>query len=255
MQKRIGIILGVVVAICSLYFLFFRTPAEVREVMFSVNYNGTSITEHMGTENSTVEEALRKAGYELAPDSFVFPERTAPVFAGTVITFHSAKTVTVEDHNETRTAVGSALTIGQILEQVGVTLEGADFVEPVPETATHPGMTIAVTRVTVSEETEETKIPFKKVEEEDENVSFLVKKVTQKGETGIRTTRYKVSRHNNTIVAKEKIDESITKEPVDEKTTIGTKVTVVKKHTGGASWYAHTGTLSAANPWLPYQDL
>lgn len=241
--------ISVVGAVCL--YLFFAHSKGDRAVTFYVNYNQTGLTSYTNNENTPVEEALKEAGYAV-DGAYVFPDRKAPLTAGTIITLHSAKPFILKDHNEERSLTSTATTVAEALELAGVTLEGADFVEPSLDTALISGMTVQVTRVTVSEETEETKIPFKKVEEEDETLSFLVKKVTQKGVPGVRTARYKVSRHNDTIVAKEKIDETVTKEPVDEKTVRGTKVTVVKKHSGGASWYAHTGTLAGANPWLPF---
>ena len=47
------------------------------------------------------------------------------------------------------------------------------------------------------------------------------------------------------------IKTEVTKEPVLEVVTQGTYVQVGKSHRGGASWYAFTGTMAAANPWLP----
>ncbi len=251
MIQRLGILVGMC-AVAIGIFWFFQAKPEPRPVTFFIEYNGTSITPHTALENTSLEEAVRGAGYSISEETWMFPARDTLLAAGTIITVHSAKSFTIEDQNEIVPHTTSALTVREALEQSGVILEGADFVEPRLETALSPSMTLAVTRVTVSEETEETRIPFKKVESEDDTLSFLVKKVTQKGEPGVLTTRYKVSRHNNQVVAKEKIESSVTREPIDEKTVVGTKVTVVKKHTGGASWYAHTGTLSAANPWLPF---
>lgn len=235
----------------AVWFIFFHQKPEPRPVTFFVEYNGSGRTMHTALENVSLEEAVQQAGYQISEETFLFPDRKSPLIAGTYITLHSAKEITIADRNDTRTVRVSGLTIQEALEQAEIMLVGADFVEPSLETALMPKMTINITRVTVSEEEEETSIPFKKVEVEDGKVSFLVRKVTQQGERGVLTTRYKVSRHNDQVVAKEKLAETVTKEPVDEKTTIGTKVTVIKKHTGGASWYAHTGTLAAANPWMP----
>lgn len=253
MISRISLFLSIGIAlIVGITLLFFLPTSHPQSVTFFVSYNGTSTTVHTGEENSSIAEALQAAGYTLTDKTRVFPERDQLLSAGSIITIDSAKEITVEDNNEIHIHHVAALTVAEALEKVGVTLVGADFVEPSAETALSPGMNITVTRVTVSEETEDTSIPFSKKEEEDESVSFLVKKIVQKGESGTLTTRYRVSRHNGKIVAKEKIEAVVTKEPKEEKTLIGTKVTVLKKHTGGASWYAHTGTLSAANPWLPF---
>lgn len=242
--------IGLLILVGVILFLTLKKP-EPRAVTFFVEYNGTSLVMQSGMENSSLEEALKGAGYQIAPETEIIPDKGSALFAGTIIKVIPAQQFTIQDQHESPSFTKPARTVGEALLQSGTTLVGADFVEPSPETSLSSGDTIQVTRVTVSEESEDTKIPFKKVEEEDDSLSFRIKKVAQKGETGVLTTRYKVSRHNGKIVAKEKIDEAVTKEPVNEKTIIGTKVTVIKKHNGAASWYAHTGTLSAANPWLP----
>lgn len=233
------------------FFLFFKKP-EPPMVTFFVQYNGAEVTTHTAQENVSIAKALEEAGYALTDKAFVFPARGGALTRGTTILVHSEKQIYIEDHDQAFPFTTSALTVQEALEEKGIQLAGADFVEPSLETLITPDLRIHITRVTVTEETETKPIPFKKTEKEDDTVSFLIKKVTQKGEPGILESRYKVSRHNGEIVAKEKIEEKVIKEPTEEILTIGTKVTVVKKHTGGASWYAHTGTLSAANPWLPF---
>lgn len=252
MNKRSLIFILLFAALCLVgYKVFFKDGKEVRQVTFFVNYNDTSTTMHTGTENTTLEEALRQAGYTLSSEAHVFPDKTSKLSSGTVVTVYPAQTFTIIDEKETHSVMKPAKTVQDALTQSGTVLHGADFVEPPLEAALSSGDMIAVTRVTVSEESEDTKIAFKKEESEDDTLSFRIKKVVQKGEPGVLAIRYKVSRHNGKVVAKEKIDEQVTKEPVNEKTVIGTKVTVIKKHNGAASWYKHTGTLSAANPWLP----
>ena len=57
--------------------------------------------------------------------------------------------------------------------------------------------------------------------------------------------------HDGKEVSRKVLKTEITKEPVTEQVTQGTFVKLGKKHEGGASWYAYTGTMAAANPWLP----
>ena len=62
---------------------------------------------------------------------------------------------------------------------------------------------------------------------------------------------YKVVSHNGQEISRKVINENIIKEPIIEIITQGTYVKLGKSHSGMASWYSHTGTMSAANPWLP----
>ncbi len=60
-----------------------------------------------------------------------------------------------------------------------------------------------------------------------------------------------MSYHNGKEVSRKVLRAEVTKEPVTELITQGTYVKTGKSHRGAASWYAWTGTMAAANPWLP----
>jgi rare lipoprotein A (peptidoglycan hydrolase) len=223
---------------------------ENKEKTFTVEYKNVPF-EVFASREETIEGALQEKGFLLKPETKTFPPKEALLKKGTHITVVPAERIYLQIEGEKRELTVAALTIGEALEQAGVTLREEDIVRPAKEMLLSSEQTIEVVRVEVREETEDVKIPFKKREEEDSTLSWQTKKVVQKGEPGIRTTVYEVSRHNGEVVAKKALREEVTKEPVEEKTVVGTKVTVIKKHSGGASWYAHTGTMAAANPWMP----
>jgi uncharacterized protein YabE (DUF348 family) len=197
----------------------------------------------------TVGEALTEAGFDTAVRSM--PQKEASLYAGTIITVQLPKTITFETESGKEERQVFADTIESALSEADISLGETDLVEPAREASVTDKMTIAVTRVIVTEESVEETIAFEKTETEDDSVSWQTKKVVQKGVAGKRARVYQVSRHNGKIVEKKLLREEVIAEAVPEKTVIGTKVTVGKSHTGGASWYAHTGTLAAANPWLP----
>ena len=106
-------------------------------------------------------------------------------------------------------------------------------------------------RVDIREESVDKPVAFDKKTNEDNELSWRKTIVTQKGEKGIDRLTYKVSSHDGKEVARKLLHTERIKEPVTEITTQGTYVKVGKAHTGAASWYAYTGTMAAANPWLP----
>jgi rare lipoprotein A len=67
----------------------------------------------------------------------------------------------------------------------------------------------------------------------------------------VKATTYRVAYHDGKEVSRKVLKMEITKDPTTELVTQGTFVKLGKKHEGGASWYAYTGTMAAANPWLP----
>jgi hypothetical protein len=227
------------------------SPSENKKKIFTVEYQHITGGPFF-SEKKTIGEALEEQGFAAPQGSIIFPQENSFLTQGTHIMVVPAQLVTTVVEGEKQEHTVAATTIGEALEQANIITREEDIIRPAKETLLSGSVIIEVIRVTVSEETEELQIPFKKKEEEDASLSWQTKKIAQKGEVGLRVTVYEVSKHNGVVVAKKKLREAIIKEPVDETTVVGTKVTVVKKHTGGASWYAHTGTLAAANPWLPF---
>ncbi len=199
----------------------------------------------------TVGDVLKNAGIELKEKDRIFPSKDSQVFADDIITITRNKTLTVKVDNEEKKFDTYGERIGEILARNNVKLDDNDIVVPVASTVVKNDLTTEVTRVEFKEEAVTKKIPFKKIVEEDGDMSFLKSKLKQKGEFGKKKIIYKVAYHDGKEVDKNIDREEIIKEPVDEITVKGTKVKLGKKHTGACSWYSHTGTLSAANPWLP----
>lgn len=204
-----------------------------------------------GASEKTIGEFLGRAHFDVKEGDAVFPDREGPLIAGGMIVIEREKTVHMKMDGGKKDVSSRALAVGDVLDEAGADLRDEDLVSPVRETFLRDGMTIAVTRVDIKEETAEKKILFETVENEDSKLSFRQRIVTQKGENGVRTYRYRVSYHDGKEVGRKLLGSEITKAPVKEVVTQGTYVKLGKAHTGGASWYAFTGTMAAANPWLP----
>lgn len=133
----------------------------------------------------------------------------------------------------------------------GAALAPDDFILPSSGIPLQDDMVISVVRVVVTEITEEDSIAFETKVTEDGELGWREKKVLQKGEKGVREKRYKVVSHNGEVVKKTLISNDVTREPINEELIQGTYVKTGKKHTGQGTWYAYTGTMAAASPWLP----
>lgn len=139
---------------------------------------------------------------------------------------------------------------GMLLEN-NVVLGEDDFVMPKNEGTVTDGAKVTVVRVAVEEQLVDKSIAFEKTIEEDAKLSWRKTIVTQKGESGVKRFTYKVMSYDGKEVDRKLLKQEVTKEPVTEKTIQGTYVAVGKAHTGLGTWYAYTGTLAAASPWLP----
>jgi rare lipoprotein A (peptidoglycan hydrolase) len=214
-------------------------------------YDGSSFYEYPVSGMSTVEDFLNEQGWGLQEEDSVFPLGGTALTSGMSIRVERTRTMTVVIGDSETLYKTRESTLGEALKEVGVSLDEDDIIEPRLETTLGENRIVQLTRVTISEETEETKIAYKTEQKEDDNLSWRKKEVVQKGEVGILEKRIRIARHDGKEVNRKVLGESIIKEPVTEIVRQGTLVKTGKSHTGGASWYAHTGTLSAANPWLP----
>lgn len=199
----------------------------------------------------TVGEFLETQRLSLASGDSIFPEETTLLFSGMNIRIARAHPMIVSVDGETRNIRTQALTVAGGLADAGIVLEADDIVKPAREAFAQSGVKVTVIRVEIREESVEKPIAFAKKVNEDDKLSWRKNIVTQKGEKGIERLTYRISSHDGKEVNRTLLRTETVKEPVTEITTQGTYVQAGKTHKGVASWYAYTGTLSAANPWLP----
>lgn len=202
-------------------------------------------------EIDTVGELLEKYDGGVEKEDRVFPSRETKVFAGDSVMVNRKKKLTIKADGEEKVFETFGDSISTLLSRNGVELNENDIVVPNPDTLINDDVSAEITRVVFKEEIKTKKISFKSITEDDNEENFLKKYTKQTGKNGSKELIYKVAYHDGEEVDRELVEENITKEPVDEIIVQGTKVKLGKKHTGLCSWYAWTGTMAAANPWLP----
>lgn len=236
------------------YHLFFEktvSPWSKEAKGKAVVFDGGLVFAFSDVSEKTVGEFLRARALDLRDGDSVFPLSDTSIFSGTHILITRAHAVKVKVDGGEKDFRTQARSVEQALSEGAITLDEDDIVKPERDVLVVSGMSIVVTRVDISEEVTEIPIPFDKKVNEDNSLSWRKVLVTQKGEKGVKQSRFRVSRYDGKEVNRRLIETKITQEPVTEVTTQGTYVQTGKAHRGGASWYAWTGTMSAANPWLP----
>ncbi|MFA9262221.1 MAG: G5 domain-containing protein, partial [Undibacterium sp.] len=199
----------------------------------------------------TVAEALRRTGFVVTEKDRIYPPADSVLTSGSRIIWQPARSLKVQVGGKEETVQAIASTTEAILQEAAIPLDEDDLVIPSRIASVPSNSKIVITRVEIKEEIKEVKIPFATKTEEDSDLSWRKKIVTQKGENGLKRTTYKVSYHNGKEVNRKTLSTEVVKEPVTEVVTQGTYVKTGKSHRGAASWYAWTGTMAAANPWLP----
>ncbi|MEK9151435.1 MAG: G5 domain-containing protein [Patescibacteria group bacterium] len=199
----------------------------------------------------TVGAFLSAEKLSLTDGDSVFPSEETALFSGMRIIIGRAHAVIVRVDGGERVLRTQALSVGQALDESAIVLDEDDIVKPDRDTFAHSGIQVTIIRVRIEEQTVDKPIAFDKKTNEDDALSWRKTIVMQKGEKGIERLTYRVSSHDGKEVNRKLLKTETIREPVTEITTQGTYVKLGKKHTGAASWYAWTGTMAAANPWLP----
>ncbi len=199
----------------------------------------------------TVGEFLVARGLALRERETVFPVSETTITPGMKLWIQRTHEVSVQADGTQKSYAVLATSVGEALVEAGVTLDEDDIVKPAREAVAARGTGIIVTRVDIREEIVEKSVAFEKKSNEDDELSWRKTVVTQKGEKGTDRLVYRVSSHDGKEVNRKLMRTERIKEPVTEIVTQGTYVKLGKSHSGAASWYAWTGTMAAANPWLP----
>jgi uncharacterized protein YabE (DUF348 family) len=199
----------------------------------------------------TVGDFLTARELALQTGDSVFPDTDTQIFTGTQIHIARARQITVRADGREQTFHVQAFSVGQALDESGIALNEDDIVQPPRDTLLENKIKITVTRVVIEEQTVEKPIVFNKKINEDNTLSWRKNIVTQKGEKGVERLTYRVSLHDNKEINRKLLKKEVVKEPITEITTQGTYVKLGKSHNGAASWYAWSGAMTAANPWLP----
>lgn len=239
---------------CFLFVGLEKTDAQENEkpVLKEINIEDEGLFFRISSNKNTVGDVLTEQGIKVSSEDHIFPQRDQRLYGGMTVIIHRAKKITISEGGKKETITTTCKTVEQaIWEQGNIILGEDDITKPARREGLRNGAEITVIHVQIKEEIGHESIDYKTITKEDDKLSWRTKKVTQKGEKGVREIKYKVVYHDGNEISRKVLSKETTKEPVTEEITQGTYVKVGKAHTGGASWYAYTGTLSAANPWLP----
>lgn len=247
----IPIVSGIIFLVaCGSYVAKSEASFDSQQKRISITDEGLSFDVFSDAEN--VGGLLNQKGIKMSSDDAVFPGLDGRIYSGSRVIIMRGKKITIKEGGSKIEMSTFRKTVEQALwENNKIVLGDDDITFPSRQSFVKDGMAIEVTHVVIKEETKEESIAFKTISNEDNKLGWREKKVTQKGEAGVQEVKYKTVFHDGKEISRKILEKNITKQPVDEIVTQGTYVQTGKTHTGLASWYAHTGTMAAANPWLP----
>ena len=148
------------------------------------------------------------------------------------------------DGQSSLVAVFGAETVGDALEEAGLTLGEKDRVTPDIYTRLTRSGSISVVRVTERTETEDEAIPFEREVLRDDLVQKGETLLAQAGVPGQRQRVYLITLEEGIAIRREQVADRVTKEPVNEVLRVGTKGSLVPAPITGTLVY-----LSSGNAW------
>ena len=163
---------------------------------------------------------------------------------GMQLTITTPKTVVLLADGQQKTVTTTAATAADLLREQGITLGPDDRTSLYPQQALLDRMRLQVFRVSVTEVKATTAIAHKRVETKDANAFVGSTKVTRPGSDGTKVTTYRVTSTDGRVSSKNVLKTVVTKAPVDELVTIGSKA----RPADGLNWAALARCESGGNP-------
>jgi rare lipoprotein A (peptidoglycan hydrolase) len=240
----------------------FRQDAEVGQVLAAETgpladpsgepTDRTPETYQAGLSARTPQEALRQLGVVVSPQDKVYAFPDLSYGLGGTIRVYRAQQVLIKDAGNDQLVRTWAHTVTELAKEQNLDLADQDRTDP-PGDAAVPtdgkSFQVTITRVAESQLKEQESIDFTTQYTDDPTMEKGTQAVDQAGSNGLREYTYLVHRENGAETWRHLLSNTVLKAPVVKKVRKGTHVT--EYGTGGASWYAGVGTLTAAHRTLP----
>jgi uncharacterized protein YabE (DUF348 family) len=184
------------------------------------------IVTRLTTTAATVGSAVLQAGIRLYRADRLTPDPATPLQSGMHIQLERSIFVSVNvDGHIIRTRTHRTR-VGEVLADLGVTLNGLDFSIPSLDTNLAEGMEIQITRVSETIIVEQSPIPFDSVWQPDPEMELDTQGLLQNGEPGVLERRIRLRYENGQVVDKWNDGESVVIPPKNRIMGYGTKVVV-----------------------------
>ena len=211
----------------------------------TLSVNGVSKTTWV--HHATVAQALQELGVRTTgakssdPMSAVIPRSG---LTGLVV--YTMRHVTFLVDGKTVQLNTTAATVTQAMAQAGIVLHNQDSPSVSAGSVPTDGETISINRITGTTETKEVSIPFKTTQVSDSTAYTGTSTVTTQGVDGEETITYAVLVVNGVKQSPKQVSESVTKQPVDEVVSMGTKA--LPSSAADLNWTALATCESGDNP-------
>ena len=215
---------------------------QAKEV--KVSLDGAEKT--VNTTAQDVEDLVTELGVASA-SSVSAPKDATLSLAGSYVSISTPKTVSIVADGKVNTATTTALTVGKVLEDSGVTLGANDRTSQPANANVVNNMVIKVSRVDTSQTAVTSQeVPFETVTAESADMLKGEKEVTQAGAAGKLERTFKLVLVDGREASRTLVSENVAVQPVTEKITLGTKAKPAPQAAPAAPVGANTGAAAPA---------
>lgn len=195
----------------------------VRAVPLFVHDDGLDI--ELRTTAATLGQALEEAGLRLFRADRIYPALDTPVGAGLHVTIDRATPVSIQVDGRSYVTRTRADTVAALLREEGIGYGPMDRLEPLPETAVGPGLSVRIVRVTTLDLAAQEPIPYRKLQEPDPSRE-LDDCYLRPGKEGIKERITRVTFEDGRQVGRRSLGERVTLDPVDQILYYGTRIVI-----------------------------
>ena len=179
---------------------------------------------HIETTAPTVGKALREAGITLYLADDVQPSFSSPIKAGTQVRIGRSVPVTVHADGHTYRTRTHSSTVGDVLADIGISLQGLDYAEPDLAVPMGEGQEIRVVRVREELLVNQEPLPFETQWAPDPELEIDHQALGQQGEPGVYERRIRVRYEDGVETRRWTEAEWVAKSPSAKILNYGTKI-------------------------------
>ncbi|WP_456293642.1 ubiquitin-like domain-containing protein [Streptomyces mirabilis] len=175
------------------------------------------------TTAHTVDGALQQLGVR-AEGAYLSTSRSQRIGRqGLALDVRTERTVTIMADGRARTIRTNAATVGEAVEEAGITLHGEDTTSVPPGSFPRDGQTVSVMRITGTQEVREEAIPFRTTRTNDPSLFHGTEVVDRAGEPGTRRVTYLLRTVNGVRQKPRRVGDEVVREPRGRVVRVGTK--------------------------------
>jgi uncharacterized protein YabE (DUF348 family) len=193
----------------------------------------------------SVDEALDQLAVRNAHGAFVSASRSRPIpLDGMSLAVRTPGRVTILADGKVHSVVTTAATLKQVFAQAKVRLSHTDKVSKPLKALPTDGMTVRVTRVRGSRESENVAVAFATIRKADASMWLGETRVVTRGIPGVRVRTYALTFVDKKLSGRKRIGDKLVRKPVTEVVHYGTR----RRTVDDLNWGALARCESGGNP-------